>query len=462
MVTAAPLSLRGFKAGLLALALLLGLLAGVNPLLAILLALGLIFVVITFVSLTAGVCLFAVLSFLDTVAPSAGPLSVSKLLGLLLAGSWLAQIATESPDRRRELLLHPALIYLLVVFLGWVAMSAAWADAPEAIPELLLRYGPNAMLFLIVFAAVRTREQAMWVCGAFVLGALISAAYGLVVPTDANAEGRLSGALGNANETAAALVAGAALALALVGALRDQPLLRLAAVIVVPLCTYGILLTLSRGGLVALVAALVATIVIAGRWRGRAIVVALITLTGAFLYFSAFASDEARERVTTIQGGTGRVDVWRVAWRMVEDQPLLGVGAGNFQTSAIQYVVRPGVIQRDDFLVDAPKTTHNTYLQILAELGVVGLALFLAIIIYSLASVARAASIFSRLGDREMDLLSRALFVALVGLLASAFFGSRQFSKQLWLLLALAPAFLALARAGAVQARERLSRAAFE
>ena len=56
-----------------------------------------------------------------------------------------------------------------------------------------------------------------------------------------------------------------------------------------------------------------------------------------------------------------------------------------------------------------------------------------------------------------MDLLSRALFVALVGLLASAFFGSRQFSKQLWLLLALAPAFLALARAGAVQARERLA-----
>ena len=57
----------------------------------------------------------------------------------------------------------------------------------------------------------------MWVCGAFVLGALISAAYGVVVPTDVSAEGRLSGAVGNANETAAALVAGAVLAVALVG-----------------------------------------------------------------------------------------------------------------------------------------------------------------------------------------------------------------------------------------------------
>jgi len=44
-----------------------------------------------------------------------------------------------------------------------------------------------------------------------------------------------------------------------------------------------------------------------------------------------------------------------------------------------------------------------------------------------------------------MELLSRAVVVALVALLAMDFFLSDQFSKQLWLLLALCPALLAIA-----------------
>ena len=46
-----------------------------------------------------------------------------------------------------------------------------------------------------------------------------------------------------------------------------------------------------------------------------------------------------------------------------------------------------------------------------------------------------------------MALLSRAVVVALVALLAMDFFLSDQFSKQLWLLLALCPAMLAIAAA---------------
>jgi hypothetical protein len=42
--------------------------------------------------------------------------------------------------------------------------------------------------------------------------------------------------------------------------------------------------------------------------------------------------------------------------------------------------------------------------------------------------------------------LGRALVIALVGMLAADFFASEQYSKQLWLLLALGPALLALAQ----------------
>ena len=88
--------------------------------------------------------------------------------------------------------------------------------------------------------------------------------------------------------------------------------------------------------------------------------------------------------MTHPEGGTGRVDIWTVGWRMVEHNTLNGVGSGNFSTSSIHYLLEPGVIKRDDFIVSTPKVAHNTYLQILAELGVVGFVLWITILGFSL------------------------------------------------------------------------------
>ena len=63
--------------------------------------------------------------------------------------------------------------------------------------------------------------------------------------------------------------------------------------------------------------------------------------------------------------------------------------------------------------------------------------------------IVRAARSFKRSGDVTLEILSRAIFVALVGILASDFFGSREYSKQLWLLLSLGPAIVVLAEARA-------------
>jgi hypothetical protein len=51
-----------------------------------------------------------------------------------------------------------------------------------------------------------------------------------------------------------------------------------------------------------------------------------------------------------------------------------------------------------------------------------------------------------RAGDERMELATRAVLVALLGILAADFFISGIYSKQLWLLLALGPALLAVAR----------------
>jgi O-antigen ligase len=111
----------------------------------------------------------------------------------------------------------------------------------------------------------------------------------------------------------------------------------------------------------------------------------------------------------------------------------------------VHFLLQPGAIARADFIVDTPKAAHNTYLGIMAELGVVGLVLFLIILGFALTTTVKAMRAFARQNDTKMEIISRALFVALIGLLAAAFFGSREFSKQLWMLMALGPALLAMA-----------------
>jgi O-antigen ligase len=157
-----------------------------------------------------------------------------------------------------------------------------------------------------------------------------------------------------------------------------------------------------------------------------------------------------RERITPTTPGQvqeeGRVTLWQVGWRMVEDEPLRGIGVGNFAGSAIDYVQEPGLLTRTDQVIDDPKVAHNIYLHILAELGVIGLALFGAILGFCVGCAYRAAVRFRAVGDRAMEAISRAVLIAMLAILVSDFFASEQFSKLLWILLGLGPALEALAR----------------
>jgi O-antigen ligase len=130
---------------------------------------------------------------------------------------------------------------------------------------------------------------------------------------------------------------------------------------------------------------------------------------------------------------------------MASAHPVTGVGSGNFTVSSIHYVLKPGSIKYDYF-IDHPKVAHNMYLHVLAELGIVGLVLFLSLVGFAVVSASRAARMFAEVGDQDMDLLTRGVLLAMLGILAADFFLSGQLSKQLWLLLGAGPALLAIAK----------------
>ena len=439
-------------AAVMASALALGGLSGVDPRLGILAAAGLAFVALVMANLTLGLCLFTLIAFVDALPTAAGSaLSIQKAAGIVLVGSWLGTVAVQRKSVKTFVGAHPAMSLLLVAFLTWAGISAVWAEYAPAAETAVFRYCLSIVLALIVFSAVQTRDEALWVLKAFVAGAALAATYGIVAggTTEAvnssSGVSRISGTSGDPNEFAAMLVVGMVLAAA-VALSERRLLLRWAAAGAIGACMLGIVLTVSRGGLVALAAALIVAVVLSGRWR---IPTAALVLAAALVtigYFTTYAPPAAQERVVETQGGSGREDLWEVAWRMVQDRPLLGVGAGNYPISAIDYLLRPGVIVRDEFIIDTPKAPHNVYLSVAAELGIIGLAMFLAILGFAVASMLKAARLFEQQGDEQMEIYARALAVAFVGLLTADFFLSEAFGKQLWLLVGLGPALLAVAR----------------
>ncbi|MCW3050050.1 MAG: O-antigen polymerase [Solirubrobacterales bacterium] len=448
---------RGLVAvlGIAGAALLLGWLAGAAPKLALGATLGVAFLVAVMSDLALGLCLFIILAFFEVLPAVAGGFTFAKIGGLLLVVSWLATVAVRPKWRRDFLRVHPAATALMVGFLCWIAMSAAWAESPSVALGTLPRYAPNLVLFLIVYTAVGTRRHAVWVIAAFVIGATIAALYGIARPPSPNSlrGDRIGGIVGDPNELASVLVAGLVLAVALAAVLRQRTLGRVAAGAAACVILLAIFLTLSRGGLLALGVVLVVGIFSAGRWRVMAIVLALVATLGTVTYFSEFASPVARQRVTTAGNGSGRTGLWTVAWRMVDAHPVRGVGAGNFPVSSVHYLLRPGAIPDGYFIVDRPEVTHNVYLQLLAETGLVGLSLFLGLIAFAVSSALKAARAFKRRGDHRLEVIARAAMTAQIGVLTADFFISAQYNKQLWILLALGPALLALARAAPGAAR---------
>jgi O-antigen ligase len=179
-----------------------------------------------------------------------------------------------------------------------------------------------------------------------------------------------------------------------------------------------------------------------GRRREVAAVAALALGVAAVTFVS---SPGTWERVTSYKNDNGRADLRTVAWRMGMDEPVTGVGLNNFEVRAPDFVREPGALTYVGLIVDDPHLVHNTYLQLFAEDGIVGLALFLGIVGGCLRAAKLAADRFGARGERQLETLARAVMVATISVLAADLSLSSATEQRLWLLLALGPVLLTVA-----------------
>jgi O-antigen ligase len=344
----------------------------------------------------------------------------------------------------------------MALYVVWATLSVAWAEnSSRAAADLYVWYVAGAVL-VIVMSTIVTAGHVRMVMAAVVVGGVLSVTAGLLagalspaqsaLASAAEVQGRLGGGSGDPNYLAAGLVPAIVLAAALMGTTRN-PLLRFALIVSMIIMAIGLAETQSRGGLLAAVAAAVVALIVFKRHRGSVAMCLAVVAAVAGVWFAT--TPGALSRVTSIDGGgNGRSDLWNVAWRIAEAHPLNGVGLDNFTFQEKRFVRRAGPLTHVDLISEKPHVVHSVYLQALAELGVVGLVLLVAVMLGCVAATGRAIRRFDARGQPQLATLARALLIAQLSILVAEVFLSDGDDQRFWLLFALGPVMAALAARG--------------
>jgi O-antigen ligase len=450
-----------WRVGLPLLGMVLGAVAVLSPVAAIAFVVGAVYAVIAFSNLAAGVVVFILLSFLERLPGFHGSnVTAIKGAAAILLLAWLAEIAASRgrvPLLPRE---HPVIAYGAVALILVAAASVLWATDETTAQSSALRLAQGPLVLAIIFSGLREPRHLRWALGAYVAGAVVTASMGFFWTRSDTADlGRLSGGIGDPNELAAALLPAIPVALFAMATVRSL-FVRWALVVCVLLSTAAIFMTGSRGGLIGMAVMFTAAFALAGPLRQQVLAGGLAVIAVAFTYYTLFAPPEVLGRITsfTAEGGSGRTDIWSIALQMFRDHPVFGIGAGNFPILEPSYALVSINLPSVQVVFDDPHVVHNTYLHVLVELGIVGLACFGVFVVGVLAEGVRALSRFKRSGDRETEILARGLVIGVLAMLAAFTFLTAQFEKELWLLLGMTLALANLGRETSVPSRGEIAR----
>ena len=365
----------------------------------------------------------------------------------MIAGVWLLRLLDRRSRMRFIFVDHPLVAWSGIGLVGLAAVSMLWATDPAAAFSSAFRLFQGVLLLVITYSVVSDRQHLWWLMMSFVAGSLFAASlgsFGAYSATAAVNDARLSGGFDDPNELAAVVVPSIVFCAYAFMALGHRRI-RWALVPVAGFLGVALLRTDSQAGLVALIMALLLALVFSGDLRRQASAAVACLVVAGTLFYTLVTAPVAFQTILSSDNTSNRESLWAVAASMASDHPALGVGAGNFSIVEPFYIVRSINMPRVD-LISEGELVHNSYLQVLAELGIVGLVAFLGVIASTLVVGVRAVRDLERNGDGEGERLARAVVIGTSAMLVAYFFATNHYEKQLWLLLGATVALSSVAR----------------
>lgn len=256
---------------------------------------------------------------------------------------------------------------ILPLFVLMTSVSIALNGWVGGAVDQFTLFAPSLVAFVVLANTTTTPRRMAWVMVLFTASAVLMAAHGVGQKADGIGwtgmplvdDGRIQylGIFSDPNDLAMLFVIALPMALHLAGRGGLLGLRRLLWMAAAALLVYGIYLTNSRGGMLALAAMLGAWLWIR-RGPASALAVAACGMVLMRLLPSRLNELDVNER-----SASGRVEAWYEGIQMFIGSPLYGVGTGNFTSHH-------------------HLTAHNSIILVLAENGVIGFALWFAFVGY--------------------------------------------------------------------------------
>lgn len=371
--------------------------------------------------------------------PALQPLRLALLTSGLAAGF----MALRRLGKAEPLYFDGARGGALLAFTGLAAASIGWSLNPEVTRFTAIELVKLTAIYVTLVNVVTTGRRLAVVCGAVVLGSIVTS-IGVIdwwrtgVDMVEGYRSRWVGVYADPNHMAMNMGLVVPLAVAFLVRKQSGWLFRLACAAAAVLAVIAIVLSHSRGGFIGLSVAMVLWAIREKR-RLQSLVVGALLAVGLVI-FAPQSFWQRNETVATFQedaSAMGRVYAWQVASRISIDKPLLGVGAGSFRYAWPFYA--PPEARR-------AYVAHNIFLDVIGELGFVGLLFFLVF------AGGATGGAFAASKDEEMGWLARALSAAMAGYLVCDLFSGYILSAHLYLLFGLAASAHRIARSRAVAA----------
>lgn len=362
---------------------------------------------------------------------------------LLAAGITLVSVLIH--QQRRSLLpstvtandpnwLDSAIAKGLLVYTIWMWIQAPWVVS-NAHMEGVILFSKYVVLFYLIYRVVDNMEDFTGFCLAHVIGC----AYLGWLVWQAPDTGRLDGVGGpgidDSNSLGMQLATGLFFASFMMLGLKGWR--RIVTLIALPLIVNGIVQTETRGAILGILFAGLATVLLKPRhYRGRFYLFAVVGIIGLL----AVANEAFVERMKTMRASVEETAVWddsalsRIAVakaqiRMFVDHPL-GVGHQGTAILSQEYL-------DDRWLASnsGDRSSHNTMLSILVDQGIVGIAIFIILVFSIIRLLARMKGFDRRDLPNTFGLYRAALGGSIIVIYAAGMF--TQYLKaevQIWIL----------------------------
>jgi O-antigen ligase len=391
---------------------------------------------------------YALVLTIHAEAVTVGGYTVGRLAAPLALVAGLSQ-ALNAPTKLREARLT---LTLVAGYVLWSVASLVWSVNASMTANSL---GALAISLVYLFAFATIIRSPKDLRGLMVAVTLSSVLLALIwIAQYVQGVDRRYSSVGDPNYFAAYQVITLPLVVVLLSRERS-PIVRGLLYLAIAIIADSVITTLSRGGFLVLALVLVLVALMPARYlfasRARKTTFVITCLVGLVLLLPfAWAPLQQRFQVgfsqdTNIAGDRG--DIWAAALTGYREHPALGLGFGAFPSVSFQLLsVTPGVnLPRHYRFLDGGEYVHNAYIGSLAQIGPLGLLLFLGIVGATARNLQVASNLAKQARNELVRSVSNALLVGLVAFILSSVLLSTENSRVMWFLVAMGLALRTMA-----------------